>query len=736
MAPVRKKVAILGGGTGAMAAAFGLTETPDWQDKYDITVYQLGWRLGGKGASGRNAKHQYRIEEHGLHVWAGFYDNAFRLMRQCYGKLARPPGHPLATVWDAFKPHSNVTLTDRTNGGWYLFNFDLPIDPDDFPGDGGVLPSVWAYVRMVLEWAGNLFRREMDQHAAGASHAGWIRVMVTAARSIYYSATGGVTTVIDEVATEVRVEAQHWLHPALHALLGVTQALPDDPHQHRAGEHHNVVGLLRGFKTDLDAYHDESGADNYSRMIWAMLDLAVTTVKGILEDGVLFHGFFSIDHWEWMDWLRRHGASETTLKSAVVKGTYDYIFGFENGDANRPSVGAGTCTHGLLRLGFTFKGAVFWEMQAGMGDTVFAPLYQWLSSQGVQFKFFHETEHLGLSADGKNVETIRLVKQVHLRDPNPEVEYKPLISVQDLPCWPSEPLYDQIDEKEAKELQEKGINLESPWADWHPLDAVTLTRGTDFDLIILGISVGALAPICTELYGKGKAQLTPTEQRWKNQIEKVQTVPTLAMQLWLTPTAAGLGWKYADRQETILTSFSDPLNTWGDMSHLLPREVWPAGRVPGSAAYFCGPLNDPAGGVPPFSDHGFPGRELAKVVETSVDFLNKDIAALWPNAFDPAAAQFKWDLLDDPAGGTGPARLESQYFRANVSPSERYVVSLPGTYQYRLRADGSGYANLYLAGDWVYTSINAGCVEAAVMAGFMASRAICGYPTDIVGEPE
>jgi len=53
--------------------------------------------LGGKGASGRNMDHGARIEEHGLHVWAGFYENAFRMMTRCYEELGRPPGSPLAT---------------------------------------------------------------------------------------------------------------------------------------------------------------------------------------------------------------------------------------------------------------------------------------------------------------------------------------------------------------------------------------------------------------------------------------------------------------------------------------------------------------------------------------------------------------------------------------------------------------------------------------------------------------
>ena len=78
-----EKISIIGGGVAAIAAAYAITQTPDWQKRYEITVYQMGWRLGGKGASGRNLAQGGRIEEHGLHIWAGFYHNAFRLMKDC-----------------------------------------------------------------------------------------------------------------------------------------------------------------------------------------------------------------------------------------------------------------------------------------------------------------------------------------------------------------------------------------------------------------------------------------------------------------------------------------------------------------------------------------------------------------------------------------------------------------------------------------------------------------------------
>src|SRR2546425_4501635 len=47
----REKVAVLGGGPAAITAAFELTAAPELRDRFEVTVYQLGWRLGGKCAS-------------------------------------------------------------------------------------------------------------------------------------------------------------------------------------------------------------------------------------------------------------------------------------------------------------------------------------------------------------------------------------------------------------------------------------------------------------------------------------------------------------------------------------------------------------------------------------------------------------------------------------------------------------------------------------------------------------
>ena len=74
--------------------------------------------------------------------------------------------------------------------------------------------------------------------------------------------------------------------------------------------------------------------------------------------------------------------------------------------------------------------------------------------------------------------------------------------------------------------------------------------------------------------------------------------------------------------------------------------------------------------------------------------------------------------------------------RRLVATSNRGRVAVVGSSAYRLATDGAGFANLYLTGDWIRTGLNAGCVEAAVMAGMQTSRAISGWPQVIRGESD
>lgn len=73
-------------------------------------------------------------------------------------------------------------------------------------------------------------------------------------------------------------------------------------------------------------------------------------------------------------------------------------------------------------------------------------------------------------------------------------------------------------------------------------------------------------------------------------------------------------------------------------------------------------------------------------------------------------------------------RFAQQFWKAKIDPNELYVASRPGV-QYRLKAWDSGYDNLALAGDWIYTGMNIGSIDCAVVGGALAAHALTGSPS-------
>ncbi|HKY48699.1 MAG TPA: FAD-dependent oxidoreductase, partial [Acidimicrobiia bacterium] len=155
----KERVAILGGGVAGLAAAWRLSE-PGWQGRFQsITVYERSWRLGGKAASSRGPNG--RIEEHGLHVWLGYYENAFRLVREVYEELdreSRRPQAPFKKWTDAFKPASEIGLEDFRDGRWdhwvatFSPNDETPGEPDASSGPMSVLDFVRRSLRLLADF--------------------------------------------------------------------------------------------------------------------------------------------------------------------------------------------------------------------------------------------------------------------------------------------------------------------------------------------------------------------------------------------------------------------------------------------------------------------------------------------------------------------------------------------------------------------------------------------------------
>jgi len=717
-----QKIAILGGGVGAMTTAYYLSDQPGWQNNYEITVYQQGWRLGGKGASGRNAQLGQRIEEHGLHIWFGFYANAFKMIKAAYAALDRPPGSPLATWRDAFKQHDYVALSEQVGDQWHNWSIVFPTLPGE-PGEGDEKITLWqmaiAMIGWIEKWIHGLDKltREL-QLPPHPHHTGIIPDWL-------HHLAEGVTSSVHELMEDVSLLGS--------ALSGMAANLPPDAKAHTEGQHRALAGALEGVRGKLQARYrgvveDAQGdiADDVRRL-FICLDLGITVMKGVFEDGVIRNGFDVINDKDFREWLRIHGGDEKyCVNSAPVRGFYDLIFAYENGDFGKPDAEAGTMLRAMARIGLAYKGGIMFKMQAGMGDTIFTPMYQVLKQRGVKFKFFHKVDEL--VPDGREIGSIRMTRQVKLSGQ----DYDPLVPVKGLDCWPSEPRYPQIDPAQAELLQAKGINLESYWTDWpdvykeafhEELPTVTLKRGVDFDQVVFGISIGSLPALCPQLLAQSPALLATSE--------KVQTVATQAYQVWLNKDLAQMGWTYQPQgQQPVLSGFAEPFDTWAPMDQLLCREDWPAPLDPRNVSYFCSAL--PVDSYPPVSDHGFPQRMAQRAKEGAIHQLSQEIASLW-SAAGPAGA-FPWQWLVDGSEATGVQRFDAQYWRANVDPSERYVMSVVNSTKYRLQADQSGFSNLFLTGDWLKTGINAGCVEAAVMAGMQCSRAMTGYPAVIEGE--
>jgi uncharacterized protein with NAD-binding domain and iron-sulfur cluster len=669
---------------GSLTTAFELSSRG-----YDVTVYQLGWRLGGQGASGRNMAEHARIEEHGLHIWFGFYHNAFRMMGQVYGELGRPPDHPLSTVERAFVGADEHVFLEHLDTGVKKWFIEFPHD-DDFPGTSDRdLPDVHELLQRLVNFARDHFHNVLLPHAQTLDATGSTslidRLGATLVRDVHADA-GAVLAVGAGAALEAA--------SVLAARVRGDSAIAQELH-----------GVLTAVALHLQNAIDATASDDIRRA-WIVIDLALTYARGFIADNVLLHGLHPLDAFEFRAWLQRHGAQDQAVHSAVVQAFYDASFSYADGRVDQPNVAAGVAVRATLRIIFGYVGHILFKMNAGMGDTIFAPIYQVLKQRGVTFKFFHRVTGLEPGAvpgtDARGIARVNLARQVDLVGS----EYQPLVEVNGLPCWPSTPLTDQI--KNGDRLE--GVNLESRWSGWTDVGTETLEAGRDFDVLVLGISLGALPFICQPLLADGE----PKAQAWRALFEQVKTVRTQAVQIWTNETSGATGW---GPPGGITACCDEPDASWADFAQVLPREGWSAGV--NGLFYGCGPMPDTDPPIPPPNDTGFPARMLASAMATADAFLQHSAEPVWPSASG--------------ANGLDPGVVVSRYDRVNIDPSERYVLAVAGGEFAKLPPDGSGYANLFLTGCWVDNGLNISSVEGTVMAGLAAAAAVTGEPIQITG---
>ena len=503
-----------------------------------------------------------RIEEHGLHVWLGYYHNAFRLMREVYEELDRPhrdPSCPIQTFDDAFLPSDVVGVGHNGVEGWTAWTGRFGRN-DHEPGAGDVTGrglTVADFVRQATE----LLAAFVGSLTPTPSRPPRARSGVFLTGSPTAPTVDASATALDSLG-QVR---QLFGHAELAALIVGIQSLtilgrvaPGDAGTSTA----IVLGQLAAVRGELE--RRVRGSEAGVRM-WALADLLLGCVQGAIEDGLLGDdGFAGIDHLDFREWLAPRVRPET-LSSPFVTGLYDLVFAYESGERDRPRFAAGLGLFLAGRLFFEFRGSIFRKMRAGMGDVVFAPLYQALSERGVRFEFFHRLDRVELTTEGSNVRALRFGRQAELvRDAG----YGPLVVIDGLPCFPSDPPSTSFRVPPPR-------NAETIWADRAVETPVVKHAGEDFDVAVLAVSLGMIPHVAPALASR---------PAWRRMLDSVGTVATESLQVWLRPTEDELGWPH---QGATVSGFAAPFDTYSSMTHLIDVEQWPAESRPGALGYFC-----------------------------------------------------------------------------------------------------------------------------------------------------
>ncbi len=705
----KTRIAVLGGGFGSLSAVYALTSQPEWRSRYEITVYQLGWRLGGKAASGRNPASNDRSEGRGAHLWFGFYENALGMMREVYRELGRAPGTPLASFKEAFAAGTSLHLASG-QGPTPTWPLSLPPN-DELPGQGIPLPSMWSYIGHILAWiVDSIPHLHEDYGDYGTLLGAWDRGargiligLIERAQSLGIKAYGEDTPTSEGLTDAMLLQA---------AVAGAT--IDEDVGDHQLCRAWAAPLLFLAEECFAQLAADPDGI--LYPLFVGPLKLGLALVRGILGDRLYTpgRGLEAIQGEEFRSWLANHGATQELRDHPLVGALYAAFFAYEGGDPEKPSIAAGTMTQLILRLFFTYRGALYYTPTAGTGEVVFAPLYLLLRERGVRFRFFHKVKALHV-ADGEDaIEAITISRQVALKVRRGG--YDPLVAVKGLPCWPSAPRWEQIVLGHDPAVQ--ALNFES--ADSPEVEAFRLRRGQHFDKVILGIPPGGVAKVCRPLVRRAP--------RWEAMLTNLRTVAVGGIQLWLYSSWGELT---GDPDPPLAGSnFPAPFVSWTNNSSLVPYEVWTGKYWPGSVASLDAAI--PEGLLSPDEDADAVGERWLRA--QAKRWLGAHTRTLWPEGTAGFTSGIDWSLLVDPERRMGEGRLEGQHAWASARGGGRHVLSLPGTARFRLRADRSGFANLLLAGDWTDTGLNLGCIEAATISGLQAARAICGAPAEIIGE--
>ena len=653
---------------------------------------------GAGGSAGRAASSRGvhgRIEEHGLHVWLGYYDNAFRLMREVYDELDRPttdPECPIADLARRVRPAGRVGRRGPRGGRLAALGRDLR--PNDqragAPTRPGAPLSVAAFVRsgrcgccstsrvvaaaderrvpagVVLSASPEPPPARERRSPAGRRSACCARreiaAMVAAVEAIRLLEAalprGGPLA-----ATVARVPRGH--ARGLGARSARRRRRPPACRARRPRGH-----LLPGRHPRRAARDPRLRAPSTTR----------TSATG----------------------SRRHGARPETLESPLVRGMYDLVFAYEDGDPRSAAV--------LRRAGPV----------PGRQDVLRLPGIDLLADAGRAWATScspPSTRRCGRAGCGSRSSTgstdCASSATAARSTPSPRArrgwprrdDYDPLMRVERAALLPSAPLAEQLADHARPGPRVRTGLIAAPRSAG-PARRRGLRRRR-------ARHVARHGPIVLP-------ELIERSPRWRAMVDHVATVATQSLQLWLRRRESELGLaasgrdgqRLRARRSTPTPSMTPPARARG----------WAARTAPGDARLL---LRRAAGAAPTADPQAAERRRARQRGRASSTPLRRHF---WPAR--RARRGFRWDLLCGEGDGGGERTAGQPVLDAPTSTRPTATCSRCRAARPRLRADESGYDNLVLAGDWTNCGLNAGCIEAAVMAGTAGGQRGARAPLD------
>ena len=435
-----------------------------------------------------------------------------------------------------------------------------------------------------------------------------------------------------------------------------------------------------------------------------------------------------MNFWEW---IAKHSTvpegTFVTNGSCWMQSAYDSSFAYEQGDTTsprtaekpllgRPTMGTGTVLRGALRLGLGYKGAMAWKFQTGCGEALVAPLYEVLRRRGVKFEFFSKVEHLGVatttarhrhhpdSAAGRSRPSAEGLPAAHRRQRCALLAGRAALG----------------SDRQRRRGSRNGSRI--------GLDSVAAASSpAPFAAASISITCCWRSPSgrCRRFAANSSRRARPGKPWWTRSRRCGRRRSAVGQSGSRKPRLDG-----SKRARGYRRRADGHVGRHGSVHR--SRNVAGGRHSEGRLVLL---LRDAGRSKPALvAGRRLSGTQLDAVRETSINFLtisrhSSGRAHIHRTGSTGGCSSRQLARpVTRAAGRTVCARRHRRLGSLRALPARQR--------RHRLKPGESGFRNLTLAGDWTENTINAGCMEATVMSGLAASRAIAGYPERIVGEDD